>query len=191
MQHFRLLLIISLIMVSGLFAVYLAQHKNDGVDANTSDNEIANNDEDFFADNIRILKYKTDGSVYYEMQSAHITHNDTNDVALVTQPVMTLHSTKNMQWSAKADSGKVYNHQQDIDLIDNVAITKHEQNKTTPVLLLTTNNITLHPDSNTFTTSAHVNIKTETTETTATGMKANIDNNQIEMLNNVRTHYGK
>lgn len=190
MTRYRSLFMIGLIILSTLLITYLTQQKVDNSSSADIDNNITN-DEDFFADNIQILKYRKDGSVYYEMQSTHITHNNTDDTAFVIQPVMTLHAAQNIKWNARSDSGKVYNHQQSIDLIDNVTIAKHEQSKHLPVLLLTTNNITLHPENNTFTTNDHVAIKTETSNTTATGMKASMDNNHIELLNNVRTHYEK
>ena len=155
-----------------------------------SADETINNDEDYFADNIKLVKYSKEGSLYYEMQGVRLIHFDTSDTAFVTQPMMTLHADKNVQWHVKANDGKLYNHQQTVDLTNNVVISKFEQHNNAPTLLLTTNNMMLHPDSNTLTTADAVTLEAGSTHTTATGMKANLDNNHIELLNNVRSHYG-
>lgn len=181
-----LFLVLAIIMLPGLSFIFLSGNKStDGIVADES----INNDEDYFADNIELVKYTKEGSLYYEMQGLHITHNDTSDTAFVTQPTMTLYAAKNVKWHIKANDGKLYNHQQVVDLTNDVVVSKFEAEKNTPALLLTTNNVTLHPDSNTFTTSDAVTIQTDSTHTTATGMNANLDSNHIELLNNVRSHY--
>jgi lipopolysaccharide export system protein LptC len=180
------LLALGIMLISGLSLIFVsANKKTDGVAADES----INNDEDYFADNIELVKYTKEGALYYEMKGARITHNDTSDTAFVTQPTMTLYSAKNVKWHIKANDGKLYNHQQAVDLTNDVVISKFEKAKDTPALLLTTNSVTLHPDSNTFTTGDAVEIQTDSTHTTATGMKANLDSNHIELLNNVRSHY--
>lgn len=190
MARYRTWIFAGLIILVGVVAIAYQYHITSENTASVAD-EIVEADEDFFGDNIHILKYKADGSIYYEMQSTHITHNDTHDIAWVTEPVMTLHATQNVSWNARAQKGKVYNHQQNIDLTDHVSINKQENGQATPVLTLTTNSLTLHPEDNTFTTSDHVTLTTDKISTTATGMKANMNTNYIELLNNVRTHYGK
>lgn len=182
-----LLLIISILLITGVVFAFFAGHKNTD---NIATDDAITNDEDYFADNIKLVKYSKKGALYYEMQGVHITHNDTSDTALVTQPMMTLYADKNVQWHIKANDGKLYNHQQTVDLTNDVVISKFENNINKPALMLTTNSMTLHPDTNTFATNDAVTIETDSTHTTATGMKANVDNNHIELLNNVRSYYG-
>lgn len=192
MRSRRLFIMTSIAVIASTAGLWAWQSKHNHLDLNplNTNNSIAN-DEDFFADHIHVTKYNADGSLYYKMQSTHITHNENNDIALVTQPIMKLYAAQNVQWNVTAERGKVYNHQQAIDLIDNVAISKYESNNNTPALRLTTQLITLHPEDNTFATDEHVNIKTDTTHTTATGMKASMENNRIQLLHNVRTRYEK
>lgn len=173
-------------LTAGLSLTFLSANKST---ESMADDESINNDEDYFADNIELVKYSKEGALYYEMQGLHITHNDTSDIAFVTQPMMTLYVAKSVKWHIKANDGKLYNHQQTVDLTNNVIVSKFEAGRSTPALLLTTNSVTLHPDSNTFTTSDAVTIQTDSTHTTANGMKANVDSNHIELLNNVRSYY--
>lgn len=188
MRRPALILVVSMLLIGTLIAIYFA--KSTTTKNIIADDESVANDEDYFADNVQLVKYTKDGALYYEMQGVRITHNDTSDIALVTYPVMTLYADKNVRWHVTANDGKLYNHQQAVDLTNEVVISKFEHNKEVPALLLTTNSMTLHPESNTLTTRDAVTIKTDSTRTTATGMKANLDTNHIDLLNNVRSYYG-
>lgn len=128
--------------------------------------------------------FKAAETQYFQVDPKRITQSDFTHI---TQPAMTLYNPQRPPWNLTADSGKISNNATIIKLSDNVRLWHSDElNQTSE---LTTSYMVLEPKRQYAHTDKPVTIRSVNEITQATGMKAFLKEERIQLLSNVRGIY--
>ncbi len=146
----------------------------------TSDSEI-----DFFAQNAHAVQYRPDGTVRYDAHAEHLEHHANNDITYLQQPNgLVYRNTTEEPWKISSLRGEVGPGGETVELIDQVRM--HRTDPRGQPNELTTSRLTLYPDRDYAQTAEPVRIVAAGGVTTATGMKAYLDDSRVLLQSNVR-----
>ncbi|MCQ4323771.1 LPS export ABC transporter periplasmic protein LptC [Stutzerimonas stutzeri] len=139
---------------------------------------------DFYAINSRTVQYQPDGKRHYEMTADKVEHLRASEVSLLTRPDLLAYRGTELPWHARSERGEVSADGSEVELIDQVRIERTDA-KGRPTIL-TTSRLTVLPEKDYAETSQAVRIEAANGVTTATGMKAYLDDGRMHLLSNVR-----
>ncbi len=146
---------------------------------NTAEPEV-----DFYVVNSRTVQYQSDGSRHYELTADRVEHIKASDISLLTRPDLNLYRGTDLPWHVRSDRGEVSPEGTEVKLIDNVRVERNDE-KGRPTIL-TTSRMTVLPDEQYAQTEQAVRIEAANGVTTATGMKAYLNDGRMLLLSNVR-----
>lgn len=139
---------------------------------------------DFFVVNPHTQQFKEDGSLNYRMKADKLEHIKATDITLMSQPDLLLYRQNEAPWHVQSQRGEVAPAGKQVELIDDVRVQRTDnKNRQT---LLTTSRLTVFPDKEYAETSQAVKIDAANGVTTATGMKAYLNEGRMDLLSNVR-----
>ncbi len=139
---------------------------------------------DFFVVNPHTQQFKQDGSLNYRMKADKLEHIKATDITLMNQPDLLLYRKNEPPWHVQSNRGEVAPEGKQVELIDDVRVQRTDiKNRQT---LLTTSRLTVFPDKEYAETSQAVKIDAANGVTTATGMKAYLNEGRMLLLSNVR-----
>jgi lipopolysaccharide export system protein LptC len=141
-------------------------------------------DVDFFALNSRTRQFLPDGKLRYDLVSEKFEHLASTDVSLLTHPDLHLYRGIGPPWRVRSERGEVSPNGTEVELIEQVRIERIDA-KGKPIIL-TSSRMTVWPDKNYAQTQQPVKIEAANGVTTATGMKAYMDEGRMHLLSNVR-----
>lgn len=110
-----------------------------------------------------------------------------NDHTNITQPSMIIYNSQRLPWNLSASHGKTINNGALIELNGNVRL--WQQNQLNQISELTTSSMVVEPEQQYAHTDKPVIIRSVNEITRATGMKASLQEDQIQLLSNVRGIY--
>lgn len=139
---------------------------------------------DYYVINGRSVEYMPDGALRYEMTTTKLEHVQASDVTLLTTPDLQMYRGTEYPWHVQSDRGEVGPKGKQVELIDNVRVARTDA-KERPVIL-TTSRLTVFPDQEYAQTEQDVRIEAANGVTTATGMKAYLNDSRMHLLSNVR-----
>ena len=139
---------------------------------------------DFYLINARTVQYQPDGKLNYEMTSEKVEHLKATDVSLLTRPDLRSYRGSDLPWHVTSDRGEVGPQGEEVELIDNVRVERTDTKGRQTVV--TTSRMTVLPDKEYAETSQPVRIVAANGVTTATGMKAYLNEGRMLLLSNVR-----
>lgn len=144
-------------------------------------------DPDYYANNLETYILDETGSPGYYLKTTALTHYPDNNTTELSEPEFLLFKQGQITWSINAASGQIKPDNNKIYLSGNVlAQDKFTKQKTR----LKTNTLLLKPESKTAETEAHILIEDSHGKTEATGLSADLNNNRLKLLANVRGVYG-
>jgi lipopolysaccharide export system protein LptC len=139
---------------------------------------------DFYVVNPHTQQFKEDGSLNYQMKADKLEHIKATDITLLNQPDLLLYRQNEAPWHVQSKLGEVAPAGKQVELIDDVRVQRTDnKNRQT---LLTTSRMTVFPDKEYAETSQAVKIDAANGVTTATGMKAYLNEGRMLLLSNVR-----
>ena len=141
-------------------------------------------DIDFYVINSRTVQYQTDGRRNYEMTAEKVEHIKASDVSLLTRPDLRSYRGSELPWHVRSERGEVSGDGSEVLLIDKVRIARSDA-KGRPTII-TSSRMTVLPEKDYAETDQAVRIKAANGVTTATGMKAYLDDGRMLLLSNVR-----
>lgn len=141
-------------------------------------------DVDFYVINSRTVQYQADGKRNYEMTAEKVEHIKASDVSLLTKPDLLSYRGGEHPWHVRSERGEVSAEGDEVLLIDKVRVERTDA-KGRPTIL-TTSRLTVWPDEDYAETNQAVRIDAANGVTTATGMKAYLDDGRMLLLSNVR-----
>ena len=139
---------------------------------------------DFYVVNSRTVQYQPDGKRSYELSAKKVEHIKASDVSLLTRPDLRSYRGTELPWHVTSERGEVGPQGEEVELIDNVKIERNDA-KGRPTII-TTSRVTVLPDKEYAETRQPVRIVAANGVTTATGMKAYLDEGRMLLLSNVR-----
>lgn len=145
-------------------------------------------DPDYYADNLVIYSMNKAGRLDYQLTMSHLEHYPDDDSLLVSKPQMILFQNQHPSWKITSEHGTIRHNGEEIWLSNNVVAKLSEKNNS-DVMTLTTENLLMRPSEKYAETSSNVLLQDKSGITRAKGMKANIENNRIQLLSNVRGTY--
>ncbi|WP_263142273.1 LPS export ABC transporter periplasmic protein LptC [Pseudomonas sp. RIT-PI-AD] len=151
----------------------------DSTPATTDDNAI-----DYYIINGKSVQYLADGKMQYEMTTDKLEHIQASDVTLLTKPDLLMYRGTEYPWHVQSARGEVGPKGKQVELIDDVRVARTDA-RNRPVILNTTR-LTVFPDQEYAQTEQAVRIDAANGVTTATGMKAYLNDSRMLLLSNVR-----
>ena len=139
---------------------------------------------DFYVTNSRTVQYQADGKRNYELSADKVEHLKATDISLLTRPDLRSYRGTELPWHITSERGEVGPQGEEVELIDNVKIERNDA-KGHPTVV-TTSRMTVLPEKDYAETRQPVRIVAANGVTTATGMKAYLDEGRMLLLSNVR-----
>ncbi|MFT0212709.1 LPS export ABC transporter periplasmic protein LptC [Pseudomonas sp. F1_0610] len=150
-----------------------------------SDQNMATQTIDFFVTNSESIQFNEEGHLRYVLLAKKLDHILETDISYVDRPNMSLYrKTSDIPWHIISDKGEVSPAGKEVELIDNVRISRMDELQRNSVL--TTQRLTYIPDENIAKTKESVRMETNLDTTTAIGMEAFINDGKVNLLSNVR-----
>lgn len=152
---------------------------------------------DYFADDINVVQYKPDGTIDYDTSSKKLTHLQEKDISYLVSPTALLYKNQTNPWQIVSDKGEVGPKGDTVILINNVKGTQTDEkgginsfeigkqiSETDPVKY---GQVKIYPDKKYAESNDYIIFNAPDGQTSGTGVKANMDTNQIQVLSNVKT----
>lgn len=139
---------------------------------------------DFYVLGSRTIQYRADGSRDYEMTSEKVEHIKASDISLLTRPQLQAYRGSELPWHVQSERGEVGPRGEEVELIDQVRVARTDAEGRPTIL--TTERLTLFPEKDYAETGQPVRIEAANGVTTATGMKAYLNEGRMLLLSNVR-----
>ncbi|MGK9067257.1 LPS export ABC transporter periplasmic protein LptC [Stutzerimonas chloritidismutans] len=139
---------------------------------------------DFYVINSRTVQYQPDGKRNYELVAEKVEHVKASDVSLLTRPDLKSYRGTDLPWHVTSERGEVGPQGEEVELIDNVRIERTDA-KGRPTIV-TSSRMTVLPEKDYAETRQPVRIVAANGVTTATGMKAYMNEGRMLLLSNVR-----
>lgn len=192
MQRPRLLILPGLIAIS----LYLLLTNFEAVVTESAvDSETLNLDFDAYAEGITTVLYDASGAINYTLQAdRQIHYND--DSTELQSPFIRLFQDGSSQWHIVANSGRIspelvanQTQSRTIELSGDVEIVSLDEfgNRT----IMSTQTLTVHPESETLVTDQPVTLVTTNIQQTAIGMVADLIANEIFFEHTIRGNYAE
>jgi len=139
---------------------------------------------DFYVINSRTVQYQPDGKRNYELSAEKVEHIKATDISLLTRPDLRSYRGSELPWHVTSERGEVGPQGEEVELIDNVRVERTDT-KGRPTII-TSSRMTVLPEKDYAETRQPVRIVAANGVTTATGMKAYLNEGRMLLLSNVR-----
>ena len=181
----RLTFIMGLSVVTLLIALAL-QYQQQSAPTERGSQRQNKNEPDFYITSSTTSQYDKLGNLHYQFRAHKLEHFPKGDYTLVSAPDMTLYHRDGTPWRINSLMGRITAEHKLIKLWDNVELRRETPREP---LLMETQALTINPDKKVASTEQDVVITSKSGRADATGMKAYIDKNRMELLSNVRVHH--
>ena len=142
---------------------------------------------DFFSANSRTVQFNTQGQLQYILEAELIEHIEQTDISLLHKPYLQLYRARPQPWLISGEHGELSPGGEVLDLQENVRVERTDELQRP--FLLTTSQLYYVFAQDLAHTGKDVQIDTEQGITTATGMRAYMEQGAVELLSNVRGRY--
>lgn len=139
---------------------------------------------DFYVINARTVQYQPDGKRNYQLTAEKMEHLKAGDISLLTRPDLKSYRGTELPWHITSERGEVGPAGEEVELIDNVRIARTDAEGRPTII--TTTRMTVLPEKDYAETRQPVRIVAANGVTTATGMKAYLNEGRMLLLSNVR-----
>ncbi|MCQ4309653.1 LPS export ABC transporter periplasmic protein LptC [Pseudomonas stutzeri] len=139
---------------------------------------------DFYVINSRTVQYQPDGKRNYVLFSEKVEHVKASDISLLTRPDLRSYRGAELPWHVTSERGEVGPKGEEVELINNVRIERNDAEGRPTIV--TTSRMTVLPEKDYAETRQPVRIVAANGVTTATGMKAYLNEGRMLLLSNVR-----
>lgn len=139
---------------------------------------------DFYVINPRTIQYQPDGRRNYELTADKMEHIKATDVSLLTRPDLRSYRGTELPWHITSERGEVGPQGEEVELIDNVKVERTDAEGRPTII--TSTRMTVFPEKDYAETRQPVRIVAANGVTTATGMKAYLNEGRMLLLSNVR-----
>jgi len=144
---------------------------------------------DAFMDNFTTLNLDKNGTPKHKLKASHMVHYPDGDYSEFTLPELILYRPEKQQWTVSAETGKTTKDIKDILLRGEVNIQRI--NKATGIsdITIKTQDVLIRPDDTYIETDHEIDIRKGKSRIQSTGIRANLDKGQVELLSRVKGVY--
>lgn len=177
---------ITLLSVLTLLAALSFEYQQQSTPVAGKSTQPQNAEPDFYLTQAASVQFDENGGLRYRFNAEKLEHFPKGDYTLVETPDVTLFHRDGTPWYINANQGRITSGSDTIKLWDDVVI-----RRATPQdpLQMNTRTLTIVPEQDIAKTKQDVVITNRTGRIDATGMKAYIDENRMELLSNVRVRH--
>jgi LPS export ABC transporter protein LptC len=178
------------LLLAGLLVYMLNTATDDGTSV-PEDALRLDEDYDYFLTEVDSTHFSLDGAARYRLQATRVTHFPDPDFAIVEEPDVMIFQETALPWHITAQTARIDNDpKNDMDRVQldhHVVLTHRDPGGET--LNILTESLTLYPSSRRAMTEQPVQIISSRAEMTSLGMVADLQQNTVELLANVRGRY--
>lgn len=142
---------------------------------------------DFYSNNSHTIQFNSEGKIHYQFSADLVEHVQQTDISLLTKPRLKLERGSEQPWYISGLRGEVSPGGEEVDLYEEVRVERIDA-KQRPFLLQTTHLTYVFADDFAHTKQA-VRIDSAQGVTNATGMRAYLPEERVELLTRVRGKY--
>ena len=140
---------------------------------------------DYFFEKVSIKTFNKEGRNINQLDAQKLEHFKNKNQSLVNQPLIVMTSETGSKWSVSSTSGEMDHQSGSVSLMGQVNIIQQsEYNDSTEIV---TSDLTVDINKNLLSTPEKVSIISSNIETTAEGLEANINMEQLELKGKVRS----
>lgn len=143
-----------------------------------------NGSSEFYLINVHSRQYDELGTLDTTINSTHIKHRPSDNSIQVDEPLINLYDQGLAQWKISAQRGVIYDEGDKIDLTQRVVIISNDQ-----ITSLKTPQLFIYPNKKLVNTEQAVTLHSANGFTRAVGMRANLAEKTIVLLDKVRGQY--
>ncbi len=188
----ELLLKITSLLALALLAFFLVREWSKTPNENTIDIKPKTN-ADYFLQGVSITRFDKNGEQTNQINAEKIEHFKIKNYSLIDAPNITLSSSSNKIWHLQASSGTLDHQSDNIELLGKINITQENEpskkniNSVQPVTQIKTTDLQINLNSNKIVAENAVEVGFQNLLTKASGMIADIKNDQIKLTGKVST----
>lgn len=146
------------------------------------------NNPDFFMNNAVYSKFNHDGHINNQIHTTKITHFAANNTYLFDNPHITIYNNNEPPWQITANKGKSEEGKSIVHLWDNVKIIR-TQSTNSPDFDITTNALTIYPDTKFAETKQPITIIQSGNTTKSVGAEADFKTGIVRLLSKIEAIY--
>ncbi len=177
---------ITLLSIITLLVAISFEYRQQTTPAPAEKRAIQSAEPDFYLSNTSSVEFDKSGKLRYRFNAKLLEHFPIGDYTLVESPDVTLFHDDGTPWYISANQGRAASGNENIKLWDNVVILRDTPKDP---LQMNTRTLTIVPKQDLAETAQDVVIKGQNGNVEATGMKAYINENRMELLSNVRVRH--
>jgi lipopolysaccharide export system protein LptC len=176
-HRWRLLALMLAAVFFAFGSFWLVQVMRGGDDAH---NVNVGNDPDYIIDNFSFVRMSEAGQPRYVISGERLTHRPANNTSLIDKPVVQNISPDRPRMTITANTARVNQDQNQIDMVGNVEISR-PAGKTSQALRIRTEALTVLPDEDIAKTDKPIEMKLGAASATGVGMVANNATQQLTL----------
>lgn len=138
----------------------------------------------YFLNNTTIREFNPQGVMTFTLTSREIEENPGDNSADIHRPELNLFRNGRLQWTISAELGTISDDGERLDLKRQVVVQSDDRDT-----VLTTPELTFFPDRKLAQTDSPVTLQTPYGMTHAIGLRAEMNDNRVELLQQVRGQY--
>lgn len=152
---------------------------------------------DYFANDVDVIQYKTDGGIDYKLNTEQLIHTKEQDTSFLKQPFATIYKNNPNPWHIKSDKGEVTANGEKVTLFNNIRGNQTDENGKETVFtigkqknaddLTKYGQVIIYPDKKTAASNDYATISSPDGNTSGDGVRANFETNTIHIMSNVKT----
>jgi lipopolysaccharide export system protein LptC len=142
---------------------------------------------DYYATNTHTVQFNLEGTRQYEMTADKVEHMKVSQISYVTTPDLYMYRGTAFPWHIQSVTAEVNPDGTQVELIDKVRVARTDEKKRETII--TGPRMTVFPQKQYAQTDRDVRIQAAGSVTTATGMKAYLNDSRMNLLSNVRGQY--
>lgn len=143
---------------------------------------------DYFLEGFTMTAMGEDGKPRHRLQSVKMLHYADDESTVLAEPRMTFYREKGSPWQISAQRGWVSADGELVLLREDVVI-ERPASAENELIRLTTSELRIHPEIEFAETDKPVLLVTDTSRTEAVGMRAYVQQGQLQLLDRVRGRY--
>ena len=101
-------------------------------------------DADYWAEGVKLLRFDSNGTLQHTLTAEKLVHYPDDDTTIVTRPQVTYHRQPPIEIAARM--AYIGRDGKEVDLVDDVKVTRHGAKRDTPATTLETRTLKIFPD---------------------------------------------
>lgn len=152
---------------------------------------------DYFANDVDVTQYKTDGAIDYKLNTEQLIHTKEQDISYLKKPIADVYKNNPHPWHITSDKGEVAAKGEKVTLFNNIKGIQIDENgkentftvgkQKTADDPIKYGQAIIYPNKKTAESDDYATITSPDGKTSGDGIRANFETNTIHIMSNVKT----